>query len=138
MQTTDGGQQEVVFTEDNFKAQYYDEYTGEPLPNHLVRAAMIEEMSYFSEKTVWTAAKWSDMKGSENSSLVRMRCVLCNKGDAKEPDVRARLVACEVAKDKQSTFYACTHLLRPTRSSCPGTVHKECNTKNRWPWGLWI
>ena len=108
MQTTGGGQQEVVFTKDNFKAQYYDEYTGEPLPNDLVRAAMIEEMSYFSEKTVWTAAKWSDMKGSEDSSLVRMRWVLCNKGDAKEPDVRARLVACEVAKDKQSAFYAST------------------------------
>ena len=108
MQTTDGGGQEVVFMEDNFKAQYFDEYTGEPLPNHLVRAAMIEEMSYFSEKEVWTAAKWSDMKGSDNSSLVRMRWVLWNKGDAKEPDVRARLVACEVAKDKQSAFYAST------------------------------
>ena len=52
MQTTGGGQQEVVFTKENFKSQYYDEYTGEPLPNDLVRAAMIEEMSYFSEKTV--------------------------------------------------------------------------------------
>ena len=108
MQMTSGCQQEVVFTNDNCKALYYDDYTGEPPPNEPVGVAMIEEMSYFSEKTVWTAAKWSDVKGSKNSSLVGMRWVPCNKGDAKEPDDRARLVACEVAKDKQSAFYAST------------------------------
>ena len=69
---------------------------------------MIEEMAYFSEKAVWTAAEWQDMKREADSSLVRMRWVLCNKGDSINPDVRARLVACEVAKDKQSAFYAST------------------------------
>ena len=40
--------------------------------------------------------------------FVKMRWVLCNKGEEKDPDVRARLVACEIAKDKQSKFYAST------------------------------
>ena len=53
MKRVGGGEVEVDFNTLNFKSQYFDEYTGEPLPNHLVRAAMIEEMSYFSEKAVW-------------------------------------------------------------------------------------
>ena len=103
-----GSKVKVDFNTLNFETQYFDEYTGEPMPNHLVRAAMIEEMSYFSEKANWTAADWADMKSSKDATFVRMRWVLCNKGDLKEPDVCARLVACEVAKDKVSAFYAST------------------------------
>ena len=42
--------------------------------------------------------------------LVRSRWVLCNKGDNKNPDMRARLVACEVNKggDRPDAFYAST------------------------------
>ena len=40
---------------------------------------------------------------------VRSRWVLCNKGDAESPDVRARLVSCEHNKDgKQDAFAAST------------------------------
>ena len=69
---------------------------------------MIEEMSCFSEKAFWTAADWADMKSSKASTFVRMRWVLCSNGDLKLPDVRARSVACEVAKDQDSAFYAST------------------------------
>ena len=103
-----GGEIEVDFNTINFKTQYFDEYTGEPLPYHLVRAAMIEEMLYFSEKAVWTAADWADMKSSKAATCVRMRWVLCNKGDLNEPDMRARLVACAVAKNKVAALYAST------------------------------
>ena len=48
------------------------------------------------------------MRATKDSTCVRMRWVLCNKGDLKGPDVRARLVACEVAKDNVSAFYAST------------------------------
>ena len=44
-----------------------------------------------------------------------MRWVLCNKGDEASPDVRARLVACEIARDKQSQFYASTPPLEAKR-----------------------
>ena len=41
--------------------------------------------------------------------FVRSRWVLCNKGDHKSPDMRARLVACEVNRgDKSDAFYAST------------------------------
>ena len=40
---------------------------------------------------------------------VRSRWVLCNQGDNRTPDIRARLVACEINKgDKHDAFYAST------------------------------
>ena len=44
------------------------------------------------------------------AKVVRTRWVLCNKGDDIEPDVRARLVACEVnhGGDAGGAFYAST------------------------------
>ena len=46
MQKVGGGEIEADFNAINVKTQCFDEYTGEPLPNHLVRATMIEEMPY--------------------------------------------------------------------------------------------
>ena len=60
----------------------------------LVQATMMEELNYFYEKTVWAAADYSEMKSNADAIFVRMRWVLCDKGDEKEPDVQAKLVAC--------------------------------------------
>ena len=43
-----GGTLDIDFDLLRFKAQYFDEYTGGILPNDLVRAAMIEEMTFIS------------------------------------------------------------------------------------------
>ena len=50
------------------------------------------------------------MKRYKDHKLVRCRWVLCNKGDAANPDVRARLVACEVnyGTTTEASFYAAT------------------------------
>ena len=56
------------------------------------------------------------MKSSKDATFVKMGWVLCNKGDLKEPGVRARLVASEVAKDKVSAFYASTPPLESTKA----------------------
>ena len=85
---------DIVYDSSNFETRYVDEYTGEILPLELVQAAMMEELNYFSEKTMWPAAEYSETKANTDATFVRMRWVLCNKGDGKEPDVRARLVAC--------------------------------------------
>ena len=125
-----GGEIEVDFNTIDFKTQHFDECTGEPLPNHVVRAAMIEEMLYFSEKAAWTAADWADMESSKDSTFVRMRWVLCNKGDLKEPDVRARLVAGKVAKDQVSAFDANTPPLESKKapfSRYAASAHKMAN-----------
>ena len=97
----DDGMLKLNIEDANFKAKYFDEYTGEELPRHLVIEAMIEELSYFNDKEVWKATSRRAAKVTEGGTRVRMRWALCSKGDEANPDVRARLVACEVAKDKQ-------------------------------------
>lgn len=73
-----------------------------------MRVAIIEEFDDVSQECVWKASDYEEMKGTKDSTLVRMRWVQCNKGDATHLDVRARLAAREFAKDKQSQFYAST------------------------------
>ena len=92
----------------NVKTQHFNEYTGEPLPSDFVWAVMMEEMTYFSDKSNGTAADNADMQAMKDSAFVRLRWSTCNKRNLEKPGVRTRLVACEVAKDKQSALYAST------------------------------
>ena len=97
----------IEYSSHNFKTVYKDEYTGEELPTHLVRAAMEEELNYFNLH-VWDAVEQKIAYTTEDFKLVRMRWVICNKGDDAEYDVRARLVACEVNTYKSDEYVAST------------------------------
>ena len=46
------------------------------------------------------------MKAIPDYILVRSRWVLCNKGDADSPDVRARLVSCELNNGEKNDFFS--------------------------------
>ena len=85
----------VTYDEVNFRARYLDEYTGEVLPPSLIRAAIEDELNYFNSK-VWELCTMDQMRKIPDYILIRSRWVLCNKGDANDPDVRARLVSCEL------------------------------------------
>ena len=86
-----GGSVHVTYDDCNFKQRYVDEYTGEELPRDLVKAAMIEDMRYFNSKV------WHECGVREAGTRpIRVRWVICNKGDSLNPDIRARLVACEL------------------------------------------
>ena len=61
---------------------------------------MVEELTYFCEKEVWMLEDLHTMKSIADHVFVRARWVLCNKGDVESPDMRARLVACEVNKSE--------------------------------------
>ena len=69
---------------------------------------MIEELSYLNSNEVCKATPRRAAKVTEGGTHVRMRWALCSKGDEASPDVRAMLVACEVAKDKKPSFVAST------------------------------
>ena len=57
-----------------------------------------------------------EMQKVPDHILVRSRWVLCNKGDAQSPDVRARLVSCELNKgDRNDMFSASTPPLEAKR-----------------------
>ena len=48
----DGGYLPIEYRASKFKAQYFDECTGEPLDPKLLRSAMEDELNYFNSK-VW-------------------------------------------------------------------------------------
>ena len=97
-----------------FKEVYLDEYTREPLPHELVCQAIREELEYFNSR-VWELADVKAVMADRESKVVRTRWVICNKGDADEPDIRARLVACEVNQYKTDDFFASTPPLEAKR-----------------------
>ena len=90
-----GGAVKIHFSPHDFRAQYLDEYTREPLPHTLVQAAIREELDYFNSK-VWELSDARRVMGESDSKVIRTRWVITNKGDTEKPDIRARLVACEL------------------------------------------
>jgi hypothetical protein len=106
---TNGGKVKVDYSDGNFRPRYIDEYTGEVLTPSLVRAAIVEELNYFNDNQIWQLEDLSKVKASAEAVHVRTRWVSCNKGDASNPDMRARPVACEVNKTcKEDAFDAST------------------------------
>ena len=125
-----GGEHPIQYDTHNFKAIYKDEYTGEELPNHLVRAAMEEELNYFNAH-VWDATDKKKAESLDGYKLIRMRWVICNKGDQKDFDVRARLVACEVNTYKTDEYFASTPPLEAKRLLFSEFAHKARHPKHK-------
>ena len=100
-----GGHLPITYEEANFKARYLDEYTGEVLEPSLIRTAIEDELDYFNSK-VWEICTTEEMKSIPDYILVRSRWVLCNKGDSSSPDVRARLVSCELNNGEKNDFFS--------------------------------
>ena len=100
----------------DFKEVYRDEYTNGVLPPHPIKEAIKTKLSY-SNSRVSEGTGREGMAKFKDAKLVRCRWVLSNKGDAQNPDVRARLVACEVNHNntKSSDFYASTPPLEAKR-----------------------
>ena len=104
-----GGNVQVTYTDVNFRAKYIDEYTGDTLEPEAIASAIREELNYFNSR-VWQIELKSNVTSDPDAILVRSRWVLCNKGDNRTPDMRARLVACEINKggEKPDAFFAST------------------------------
>ena len=100
-----GGSRPVHYNPHNFRERYTDEYTGELLPTNLIRTAIVDELDYFNSK-VWELSSKEQMVKYPEAILVRSRWVVCNKGDSTSPDVRARLVSCELNKDGRNDAFS--------------------------------
>ena len=106
----------IVYDSLNFRPKYVDEYTGEVLDPKLVKEAIIDELDYFNAR-VWHIAHVDEMKQTPDYIRTRSRWVGCNKGDSDNPDVRFRLVSCEINKggEKPMEFFASTPPLEAQR-----------------------
>ena len=74
----DGKTHQITFADGNFKSEYKDEYTGEILHRHLVREAMVNELTYFNEH-VWRGKDAVRAK-QDHLNPIRTRWVICNRG----------------------------------------------------------
>jgi hypothetical protein len=104
-----GGVLPIGYSPSQFRPRYMDEYTGQVLDPELARNAIIEELDYFNSR-VWEISTKEEMEAVPGHIYVRSRWVCCNKGDDIMPDVRCRLVACEINKggDRPDHFFAST------------------------------
>ena len=98
----------------HFKADYFDEYTGDKLPAELFQKAIVDEIDYFA-RIVWDIVTPEDIKQDPQAVLVGGRWVLCNKGNATQPKVRARHVANEVNHYDDAQYFAATPPLESIR-----------------------
>ena len=77
----------------------------------LILEATMEKVCYLNDKRMRELAELKDVKAIADAVHVRTRWVLCSKGDPTKPDMRARLVACEVNKTgKEGALFASTPL----------------------------
>ena len=68
---------------------------------------MCEELEYVNN-IVWELVERKEAGVEDDFKLIRTRWVVSNKGDLQNPDVRARLVACEANTYKSDIVHAST------------------------------
>ena len=113
-----------------FKDRYVDEYTGEELPLAETKAAIANELDYFCQH-VWVGADSASVYSTPESKTIPSRWVFCNKGDSETPDVRARLVGCEINTYKDDSFYASTPPLDAKRMLFSDFSTRRTDSKGR-------
>ena len=100
----DNGASHDIYLHSHFRETYRDEYTSEKLPASWVQAAIHEELQYFND-VVWKGVHMDEVSKDPAAKLVGCRWVICNKNDAENPAVRARLVAQEVNNSDDLSFF---------------------------------
>ena len=107
---------------------YRDTVTSTPLRTDLVHKGMQEELEYMQKKQLWNRFDtWQEAvdevhrRGQEVDATVAGKWVVTNKGDHNAPDVRCRMVACEVAYGKttatEADYFAPTPPLEAMKAS---------------------
>ena len=109
-----GGRQAIAL-EQNLKEKYLDEYTREVLPPDLMKEAIRDELAWLNVH-VWEGVPMDEVKLQSDAIVVGTRWVMCNKGDIANPDMRARLVAQEVAHEREDSYFAATPPLEAKRA----------------------
>ncbi len=83
--------------------EFVDDITGAPLDKSQAVKARKEEMEYFRRMKVYTK-----VKREKWMKVITCKWIDQNKGDEANPNLRARLVGRELAKDKREDLFAAT------------------------------
>ena len=82
-------------------AEFYDDVTGVLLDRELALKARKVEIEFFKARGVYTKCRREPWM-----NVISTKWLDVNKGDAKNPSVRCRLVGREVAKEKRDDLFA--------------------------------
>ena len=81
--------------------RFFDDLTGLPLPDDLVRRARVEEMNFMDRLKVWVIDDRNNCLAKTGKPPIPVRWVETNKGSQEEFEVRSRLVAQETKRLSQ-------------------------------------
>ena len=86
----------------------WDDVTGAPMQEGLLRAARDLEMNFFERMGVWAERLPKQVAKSRGGKVIQGRWVDTNKGDSVKPDYRARFVAKEFNNGVDPALFAAT------------------------------
>ena len=98
----------VTAEEHVYDKQVYDDISGEPLDMELVKEARKEEMKEFNKHEVYVKVPLQECWDETGKEQIGTRWVDANKGDKVHPEVRSRLVAQEIKRDRREDLFAAT------------------------------
>ena len=117
----------------NDMTKFYDDSTGLELDPKLVRAARMEEIDFFHRKGVYKIVQRSVAYARTGKAPISVRWVYVNKGDDRQPDIRARLVAREIRHEaSDGSMFAATPPLEALKFllSLASSSPSKCGTKD--------
>ena len=89
-------------------AECWDDVTGAPMVEALLRAARNLEMDFFTRMGVWAEKLPKELARARGGKVVQGRWVDTDKGDTSKPDYRARFVAKESNTGVDTALFAAT------------------------------
>ena len=101
--------------DDDDGATYKDAVTGQPLRAEWVKEARRKELEYFATKGVWAKRRREEAFEKQNKAPITVKWVDVNKGDDDHPNYRSRLVAREIRRAGEESFFAPTPPLESIR-----------------------
>ena len=97
--------------------EFYDDVTGKELDFRMAREARKLEMKFFREMRVYTKVPRSEAVAL-GVKIITTKWLDINKGDAKDPNYRSRLVGRELKMDNRLDLFAATPPLEALRLMC--------------------
>ena len=93
---------------DDYLEQYVDDISGRPLVRELVVEAREAEMVKFKQHQVYSKVPISECVRMTGKQPIVSQWIDINKGDAKSPNYRSRLVAKEIKRGPSDEMFAAT------------------------------
>ena len=97
--------------------EFFDDVSGKLLNKDLATAARKLEMKFFKDMQVYEKVD-QRRAAADGCRVISTKWLDVNKGDASNPNYRARLVGREIKMDSRLDFFAATPPLESLRLMC--------------------